>query len=97
MSGSVWDRFLETLAGNGKLDEFCSLDESDIERWLTENGFDVSVAELVAAAPKEKLDDGDLDAVSGGRVTIHSVQDIQAELQANPAYRLPEGYYGERA
>jgi len=70
MEETLWDQFIHKLNDTGMLDEFCSLHDTDIDTWLEEHHMGVTVDQLAAAAPKVKLNDDDLDNLSGGRVIL---------------------------
>lgn len=77
---NLWNSFVEHLLGEeGKLDEFLSISDANIEQWLTENGFDASMDQIAQAAPKYELSDDDLEKVAGGKVTLHGLQDMLAQ------------------
>ncbi|MEF2230442.1 MAG: hypothetical protein V3571_05900 [Pseudodesulfovibrio sp.] len=75
MTESLWDRFMRQLTESGKLDEFCDLADADLDAWLEANHMGVTVDQLVASAPKVRLDDDTLDALSGGRFVIHALNE----------------------
>ena len=77
---NIWDQFMEQLVDNkDKLDEFCNLADCDIDKWLEDNKMGVTIDQLVAASPKIELSEADLDGVAGGKIVLHSVQNIVKE------------------
>lgn len=83
MTADIWTIFMKKLTQTeGKLDEFCNLSDSDIDTWLEKNNMGVTIDELVAASPKMKLEDEDLEKIAGGKIVLHSLLNtLQTEVR----------------